>query len=97
MSSQFDSANEQVLNLSGSGTAVIPFGTVPAAGLKGLLIKVDASTTAAAITVAIDGGTPFEVSPGGFVAVGSPAPVAGITSVSIAYTSANKVRVWALG
>ena len=97
MSSQFDSLNEQVLNLTGSGTKVIPFGTVPAAGLKGLLLKVDANPTGTPVTVAINGGTPFEVSPGGFVALGSPAPVAGVTAISVTHTSANKVRVWALG
>lgn len=98
MSGQFDSENKQVLNLSGTGSVSVPFGTAPVAGLKGLLIKVDANATGAPVLVTINGGnTPVEVSPGGFLALGSPIPGAGITSIDIAYTTANKVRIWALG
>ncbi len=38
-----------------------------------------------------------EIAPGGFKALGSPQPVAGITAVSIVHTSSNTVRIWALG
>lgn len=98
MTGQYGSENRQVLDLVGTGTASIPFGTAPSAGLKGLLIKVDANPTSAPVLVTINGSAdPIEISPGGFIAVGSPTPGAGITSISIAYTTANKVRVWALG
>ena len=94
----FDSEAKQVLRLVGSGTAIVPLGTTPVAGLKGLLIKVDANPTGAPILVTLNGGTqPTEIAPGGFLAMGSPSPVAGITSVSISYTSTNKVRIWAIG
>lgn len=98
MSGQYDSSNEQVLVVTGSGSKTIPFGTVGAAGLKGLLIKVDANASGAPVLITINGGNqPIEVSPGGFIAVGSPNPVTGITAITVAYTTANKVRVWALG
>jgi hypothetical protein len=98
MSSTFDSENKQVLNLSGSGTKTIPFGTVGLAGLKGLLIKVDANPNGQPVLITVNAGTaPIEVSPGGFIAVGSPSPAAGITSLSVTWTSAAIVRIWALG
>jgi hypothetical protein len=98
MSGQFNSENYQVLNLTGTGTKSIPFGTVGAAGLNGLLIKVAANPTAQHIQVTINGASqPAEISPGGFLALGSPNPVMGITSISIAWTSVNYVQIWGLG
>jgi hypothetical protein len=44
-----------------------------------------------------EGSIAFEVTTGGFFVFGSPSPVAGITSLSIAYTGAGRVRVWLLG
>jgi hypothetical protein len=98
LAAQFSSENKQVLNLTGSGSKSIPFGTVGSAGLNGLLIKVDANTAAAPILVTINGSSaPVEISPGGFMALGSPNPAAGITSITIAFTSVNVVRIWGLG
>lgn len=97
-SGQFDSENKQVLRLTGSGTIAVPMGTVPLVGLKGLLIKVDANPTGDPIEVTVNSSShPIEISPGGFFAFGSPDPTAGITAISIAYTTANKVRLWAIG
>lgn len=98
MNSQFGSENKQVLNLTGSGTKAFPFGTVGGSGLNGLLIKVDPNATAQPVMVTINGGTqPLEISPGGFLAVGSPTPSSGITAITITWTSANVVRIWGLG
>ena len=98
MSGQFLSENAQTLNLTGAGSKTVPFGTVGSAGLSGLLIKVDPSGSGQPVLVTVNGGTqPIEVSPGGFLAVGSPSPVVGITAITIAYTTANVVRLWALG
>lgn len=98
MSSQFGSENKQVLNLTGSGTKSIPFGTVGSAGLNGLLLKVDPNPTGQPILVTVNAGSaPVEVSPGGFLALGSPTPVAGVTAISIQWSSNNIVRIWGLG
>jgi hypothetical protein len=100
MSSSFTSVNEQVLNLTSAGTMTLPMGTVGNAGLKGLLIKVDANADLSAepVYVKINAETVGEeVVPGGFKAHGNPAPVAGITSITISWTTPNIVRVWALG
>jgi len=100
MSSSFTSANEQVLNLTSAGTMTLPMGTVGDAGLKGLLIKVDpnADGSTEPVYVKINAETTGEeISPGGFKANGNPVPVAGITSITITWTTPNVVRVWALG
>ena len=89
-----------VLKLTGSGTRVLDLGTLPAAGLKGLLIKLDAAVGAVPIKVQFNGGGApgaSEISPGGFLAIGSPNPVAGITAISIVFTADSTVRVWVLG
>ena len=100
MSSNFTSSNEQVLNLTGAGTITIPMGTVGGAGLKGLLIKVDPTTAVspAPVYAKINGNTGGEeISPGGFMASANPVPTAGITSLTLTWTTDNVVRVWALG
>jgi hypothetical protein len=96
--STFESKTEQELNISGAGSQVISFGTLGSPGAKALLIEVDASSTGAPINVNVNGGTDdLEISPGGFLALGSPAPVTGITSITIVSTTANKVRIRVLG
>jgi hypothetical protein len=98
MQGQFSSENTQILNLTGSGSKTVPFGTIGSAGLNGLLIRVDPNATSQPINVTVNGGSmPIEISPGGFLSFGSPNPATGITSISIAYTSNNVVRIWALG
>ena len=91
-----------ILNLVGSGTETVSFGTIVAPGVKAMLIEVDADTSGslAPVLVEINGGGPvgaIEISPGGFWAYGNPSPVAGIVSMDIVYTTANCVRVWLLG
>lgn len=100
MSSSFNSENKQVLNLTGAGTMTLPMGTVGGAGLKGLLIKVDPNSDQGVqpVYVKVNGETVGEeIFPGGFKANGNPTPTAGITSITLVWTTANVVRVWALG
>lgn len=100
-SGQFTSRQDGILNLSTSGTASIPFGTLAAAGAKVLLIEVDPDTNPPSrnpIGVKINGSTvAIEVAPGGTLLVHDPKPTSGITAIDIAYTSDNIVRYWLMG
>src|SRR5262249_45999410 len=100
MQGQFSSKTDIELKLQGGGTIDVPLGTLGPAGLKGLLIKVDASAdpTAAPIVVKTNGQQKGEeIAPGGFLAIASPLPKDGIKAITITYTSENTVKVWALG
>ncbi len=100
MAGQFVSKTDIELSLKGAGTIDVPLGTLGPAGLKALLIKVDPSSdpTAAPIHVKTNGHPKGdEISPGGFLAVGSPLPRDGIKSIVITHTSNANVKVWALG
>ena len=92
--------SEQVLILTGSGTHVLSFGTVASPGAKLLLVMVDSDISAQPVNLRFNSGSAggqAEVSPGGFLVIGSPNPVSGITSLSIVYASNVVVRVWILG
>jgi len=98
LTGSFESKNEQELNITGAGTITVSFGTLGDPGAKGLLIEVDPSGVNALIIVNINGGTDnIEISPGGFMALGSPSPVDGITELDIVSTTANKVRIRIIG
>jgi hypothetical protein len=100
-SQNFKTKASGVFNLTGAGTQAVDFGTIPAAGIKALLVEVDpdASGSLAAIILAINGSATgkIEVTPGGFLAYFNPAPAAGITALDLEHTTANCVRVWLLG
>lgn len=97
-SGSFGHEASAVLNLTGAGTKVVDMGTIPAAGAKAVLVKVDAGASVTPITVAINGGSqPVQVSAGGFILISNPSPTAGITALTITHTSSCVVRVWALG
>lgn len=94
-SGQFVSKQESDFSLTGTGTLVVSFGTVGAA--KAILLELDA-TSVAAVTVHINGGTDnIEIAPGGFICYSNPAPGAGITSLSVAYTAAATGSIRILG
>lgn len=95
----FTSQEIGILNLSGSGSKSVDLGTIPGAGLKALLIKVDAGQGLSPVNVKINGSSTgqIEISPGGFVVISNPNPVAGITQLDLVYTSAATVRITALG
>lgn len=86
------------LALSGAGTKVVSFGSVPAAGAKAVLVEFLQTTGAAPVQLRLNGGSEdIELSPGGFFALGSPNPVDGITELSIVYTTDVTLRVKLLG
>ena len=96
---QYNSKAEYEYNLpAGSGTQVVNFGTMPAAGAKAVLLYYEPLQAAPVVAVTINGGNqPLELSNGGFLSFCSPVPAAGITAMTLAYTGAGRVRVWLLG
>lgn len=99
MASHFSAELVAVYPLQGAGTLQVPLGAIGAAGLKGLLVKVDPTSdpTVTPVHVRVNGQSiGEEIAPGGFKALGSPQPVAGITALSIVHTSSNTVRIWAV-
>jgi hypothetical protein len=88
------------LNVSGSGTVDVPFGTLSTPGLIGLLVRYDGpnQAEAAPVYLTINGGSePLELTPGSFLAYFNASPVEGVVSASFAFTSACSLRVWVLG
>jgi hypothetical protein len=100
-SANFKSKAEVQLDLVGSGSKIINFGTISAAGAKAILVEVepDSTATKTPILLSINSSVTgkVEVSPGGFAAVFNPNPVAGIAAVTVEHTSDNCVRIWLLG
>lgn len=98
VSQTFESQVELRLSLTGSGTKAVDMGSIGSPGIKLLFVMVEASSTAAPVSVRLNGsGTGgAEVSAGGFMMVGSPSPVTGITQIDLVYTTSVTVRLWAL-
>jgi hypothetical protein len=93
-SGNFDAKKEAELVLTGAGTHTVSFGTVAKA--KAILVKVRADS-AAPVNLRWSGGAEdMEVSPGGFVAISSPNPSAGITGLDIVHTDDARVDVYIL-
>ena len=99
--SSYLSKSEVDLNLVGAGSYTANFGTLTALGAKGLLVEVAAAApgaTAAPINVRFNGGAEdVEISQGGFLAFGSPNPVAGILGLEIIHTQNACVKIRVLG
>ncbi len=95
----FDHEASAVLKLTGTGTKTVDMGTIPSAGAKALLVKVDAnSVPGLTVLVAINGGTqPVEIAAGGFLFLSNPVPASGVATVSLTHSGSCTVRVWALG
>lgn len=89
------------LVLVGSGTKVVSFGSVGAPGAKAVYIEYLQPSTGpdgAPLNVSFNGGSgSVEISCGGFLLLGSPAPVVGVTALSIAYTTDAALRVRLIG
>ena len=86
------------LDLVGSDSQTIDFGTVPIVGAKILLLMVDAGQAVAPIMAKVNGETVGEeVAAGGAKLLCSPQPAAGITQLQVDYTTNCTVRVWVLG
>ena len=94
----FSSKAEFELVLTGSGTATVDFGTVTN-GAKVVHVEVDEETTDPVIVRfngSVTGG--IQVSAGGYIDIGNPAPdVDGVLSMDIDYTSNVVVTVVLLG
>jgi hypothetical protein len=95
-SGQYTQKSAGVLNLTGSGTIAIPFGTIGAPGAKLFCLRYDAGQQGAqAVLLTLNGGNqPEELTPGGMKVTADPAPTAGITAASLAYTAPCQVRYW---
>lgn len=88
------------MDLVGAGTKSVPFGNLGAPGAKFVLIKVDASATAAPVQLRWNGGGALgqqEIAPGGFLLLGSSVPVAGMTSLDVVFTTNVTVRALVFG
>jgi hypothetical protein len=99
LDSQYASKAEYEYELpASSGSQSVNFGSMPSAGAKAVLIHYESRSGAPPVLITVNGGNqPVELSTGGSLFLGSPAPVNGVTSMSIAYTGAGRVRVWLLG
>ena len=97
---QYTRKSIQRFELAGADAKVVDLTALPATGAKMLVVQVDPDTSPAAapINLRVNSGTDdIEVDTGGFLAMGSPDPVAGITELSIVHTADVKVWVWAYG
>jgi hypothetical protein len=82
--------------ISGAGTTVVPFGTIPSTGAKLVLVEYPQTlVTDAPINLLINGGVVgIPISPGGGAVLSSPSPTgAGITAMSLVATAAATVKV----
>ncbi len=90
----YTSVSDSKLVMTGSGTQVVPFGTVGAPGAKAMLVEFEAAVGAAVIQLRINGGTEnLELAPGGFIVYASPSPAVGVTGLTIVRTTDATVRV----
>lgn len=98
LSTNYQSVLDTRLVDTGSGSRVVPFGSVGSPGAKAALIEFDATEGAAVVKLRFNGGTDeFELSPGGFLVWGSPNPAVGITSITIVRTTDVVIRVRLFG
>lgn len=94
----FNSASRQKLELSGSATHNVGFGTIPAAGAKAVFLEYEnLSASNAVVQVAFNGGDPIPISPGGFLGYVNPVPASGITAMTIVHTTSCTIRLTLLG
>ncbi len=97
-SGQYASVVDSKLNMVGSGTQVVPFGTIASPGAKAVLIEFELAQGAAPIQLKFNGSADsIELSPGGTFLLTSPAPATGITVLSIVHTADATVRVRIFG
>jgi hypothetical protein len=99
-SASYDQLAASIHQLVGTGTKDIDFGSIDTPGAKLVLVKVDAGSTVQPVKLRWNAGGSSgeqEVSPGGFAVIGSAAPVAGLTALTVVYASNVTLRVWVLG
>lgn len=98
-SGQFTHKSEQEFVLTGSGTQVVSFGSIPSTGAKLLFVEYPQENVSnAVINMRINGSSDsVPLFPGGSLVLSNPSPTgAGITALSLVYTAAATVRVTAL-
>jgi hypothetical protein len=97
----FEQKVDDKLKFTTTGPHVIGMGSIITPGAKVLLIEYEATRgteNQQPIAVAINGGlVPLELTPGGFLLLANPVPVAGVTAVTITNTGIANVRVRVLG
>lgn len=97
-SGQFDSKVEVELALpSAAGTKEVDFGTLPPEGVKCALVVYETLAGAPDLGVSLNGASPIALSTGGFLLLASPVPTVGVTSMTLSYEGAGRVRIWLLG
>jgi hypothetical protein len=98
-SGTFTHKSEQELVLSGSGTQVVSFGSIPSTGAKLLFVEYpQESVSNAVINLRINGSEDdIPLFPGGSLLISNPSPTGtGITALSLVHTAVATVRVTAL-
>jgi hypothetical protein len=86
------------LELTGAGTFDVPFGSSPDEGALGVIVAHDPISGAAPIILKYNGAAQGkELSAGGFDICFNPVPSAGITALTITYSTNVKVRVSIFG
>ena len=85
------------LQLVDTGSKTLDLGTLSPLGAKLLFLKVDEGQNVAPVMVRINEETVGEeVSAGGGKLLVSPSPVTGITAITLEWSAATSVSVWAL-
>ncbi len=100
MTASVDQRSTQRLKLSGSSTKTVDFGTIGGTGAKLVIIAVESGTGVLPVSCRFNGGGSsgsVEVSPGGYLCLASPGPVAGITGLELVHTASANVRIWIFG
>lgn len=96
LSNSYTSLLDVKLNLTGTGTKTVPFGSVDAAKL--LLVEYEAAQGQQPVLLTFNAGSDeLEISSGGLLLLVSPTPQAGVSALTLAHTSAATVRVRILG
>lgn len=97
-SGTYTSVTDTKLVMPGSGTQVVPFGTVGSPGAKAVVLEYESAQGASPIKLRFNSGTDeLELAPGGFFVYASPTPAVGLTSMSIVRTTDATVRVRVFG
>ena len=93
---QFEHKVVQKLELSGTGSHTVGFGTVGSPGAKAIFLEYlnNAASGLSPVQLTVNGGSDtIEVSPGGCFLYCNPTAASGITGMAIAHTSACTIRV----
>lgn len=100
-SSSYDHRACYRLEFTGAGAKTLDLGTLGPNGAKMVILTVDPDPSPAAqpVLIAVNASAPgIEISPGGFMVIGSPKPTAsGALALTITRTTSAKMNVWVFG